>query len=214
MIITIFVILFFFILVLAFIIWMAIRGDRKIQGGSLSEDEKNQIFIKLILNITDELNEFKTGGDVNNFIEKTSGAKESFDEATSSSDYNTTALISSATGVVGAILGSSFVNSRNILTSINTTRNNWNEYLLNKVIQKDAPKEEKKRLSKKIENKINYLLNSKVLLATNQSYIKDAWEKILKDKTLKIDSLDKANLLIYRTLIDSNFHQQKNKLIN
>jgi len=199
------------VLPIVFFIWSAIRDDKKIQKEPLREDEKNQCFIKLIIDITNELKGLEKESDVKLFLEKTKEEKETFDKSTSYSDYNEASLMATATGAIGAILGSSSINARNLLTSISTTRGSWKEYLLNKVIRDDMSEKEKERLSGEIENKINYLLNSRVLLITKQSCIKYAWENILKDKTLKIFSLDKANLMIYRILIDPNFCQQKNE---
>lgn len=202
---TFFILSFFIVIVPVCFIWVGIRSDRKTRNEPLSEKEKNHYFIRLVIDISNELKKLDKENDAKIFLEKAPEEKESFDKITSYSNYSTTSTALAPLGVVGALLGSSSANATNLLSSINTIRGIWKDYLLSKVIKDDTPKEERKKLGKEIEKKVNYLLNYRVLLATNQSDIKDAWKIILHDKTLKVDSLvGTAHLMIHQIFIGSD----------
>jgi len=185
------------------IIWWGIKHETKESREPLTGESRNHYFVKTILDITDKIISLKKESEIRLFLKGEIGIDKSILELTPHSDYVRDSILGGAFGMVGVILTTGAHQMSVKIDKIDTIQAMWVYYLSRKINKDNMSKKEKRKIYEDIKKKMACLLNSKVLLLTNQADVKDAWMTILKDKTLTNKVINQLWGEVRRTLLNN-----------
>ena len=190
------IIIFFGLVILIF--WYSIKREEKESQELLDDEIKNHYFIKMILDITDIIKNLDEINKIKFFLQKENEERKSFHALMH--DIKTMSELGILLGVFGTLLTRREQQKSIIVNQIEDIQGLWSACLFYKVKESNLSKKEKNEINKDVLKKINYLLNTNVLLATNRSDIKEAWTLILEDKVLTKKTLNQLWGQVRKTL--------------